>query len=110
MSHTIHTFTSDDPDLDPRERAVAQIRMPMVGRGGKVSMQWNPVIFRGATAEDARSQAARWWEAEVAEWRALKDKGRQRRTAEAEAGERHLPAAFLGEPAAPSFVDDEEAV
>lgn len=62
----IITFTTEDPECPENARAIAYIRMLMPGKSHKMAMDWLPVMFPGATPEEARASAQRHWDANAA--------------------------------------------
>ncbi len=93
----VFTFTTTDPECPEGARAVARIRCETLGRGGKLAVDWSPLIFTASTTEEAEAQARQWWADEVARYRALKPQGQKRARGEAAAGQRiGIPAEVIG--------------
>lgn len=97
-AYTTHVFTTTDPAVPENERALARIRMMMVsgGKAGrKATMQWGVIVFHGRDDASVRAKVDAWWQAQADEWTALKGKGRTRRLAEVDEGERVIPQAIM---------------
>lgn len=94
----IIVYTTDDPEAPENARALARIRCPMIGKGGKMAVGWGPVVHMAATPEAARDEIQAWWDTEEARYRKLTPKGRNRAVAEAASGYAHLPAFDEAEP------------
>lgn len=59
----VYVYTSE---MAPEgAQAIARIRMPMLGKKGKTTPGWHPVIFTGPDAETVRTQAHQWYAAEI---------------------------------------------
>ena len=59
----VYVYTSE---MAPEgAQAIARIRMPMLGKKGKMTPGWHPVIFTGPDAETVRTQAHQWYAAEI---------------------------------------------
>lgn len=97
-AYTVHVFTTTDPAVPENERALARIRMMMVsgGKAGrKATLQWGVVVFHGRDEADVRAKVDAWWQAQAADWTSLKEKGRIRRLAEVDGGDRTIPQAIM---------------
>lgn len=103
----IITFLTDDPECPIWQRAVARIRAPVIGVGGKAVLGWHPIIIYGPDREAARLTAAAWLEEAARRWAALSPPKRKAAIKEAAAG--YETEIDFGEPVG-EVVDDGEAI
>lgn len=55
----VYVYTSE---MAPEgAQAIARIRMPMLGKKGKMAADWHPVIFTGPDGETVSAQAKAWY-------------------------------------------------